>query len=114
MVLKAGGEVPEERSLCEGVPISSQLCCDVTRDDIGCEDAPVSIGCENGARNSFLSHETLQCRSEQDWSCTKGEGSAMVPVQEDDSDEEECSEMTFSQLGLSSPTSTEVLHQYSK
>ena len=68
MVLKAGGEVPEERSLCEGVPISSQLCRDVDRDDIGCEDA-IPIGCDNDASNSFGSHEAVGCSrgSEQDW-----------------------------------------------
>ena len=97
MVLKAGGEMPDERSLCEGLPIS-QLCRDVDRDDIGCEDAPVSIGCENSANTSVRAHEALGNRSEQDCSYEKGHVSVMVP---DDSDEEECSEeMTFSQLGL--------------
>ena len=115
MVLKAGGEVPEERSLCEGIPISSQLCRDVDREEIGCEDAPVSIGCENGASNAFRAYEAIGYRTEEDWSYEKGNVSAMVPVQEDYSYEKESSaEMTFSQLNLSVPTSSEVLHQYSE
>jgi len=81
MVLKAGGEVPEERSLSEGVPsISSQVCPEVDRDDIGCEDAPVSIGCENRASNSCRAHEALGYRSEQDWSYEKGWYKRMIAM----------------------------------
>jgi len=79
MVLKAGGEMPDERSLCEGLPIS-QLCRDVDRDDIGCEDAPVSIGCENRASNSCRAHEALGYRSEQDWSYEKGWYKRMIAM----------------------------------
>ena len=79
MVLKAGGEVPEERSLSEGVPITSQVLRDVDHDDTGCEDA-IPMRCENVASSSFGS---------QEWFERRGPPSGLPRVQEDDIDEEE-------------------------
>jgi hypothetical protein len=122
LVLKAGGEVPDEPSQSElltssqpSLLASSQVRHDFENNDIVLSlRAPKLNGCENGASDSFGAHR-VGCRTEQDGSYEKDEGSMLAMKNEDYRDEEEDSaEMTFSQLGLSAPTSTEVLHQYSK